>query len=108
MEKGLELAGRLEAWFSQVDKVAIALSGGIDSSLVAFTARKVLGKEAVVAIISASASVKQKELRDARSFTLQFDITLQEVDANEIEDSDYAENPINRCFFCNKSIHFII
>ena len=59
----------------------------------------------VIAIISASASVKQRELKDARNFCKQYDIPLQEIDANEIEDSNYRENPINRCFFCKSALY---
>ncbi|MBN1377936.1 MAG: ATP-dependent sacrificial sulfur transferase LarE [Gammaproteobacteria bacterium] len=100
-----ELIAEIENWYSQIDKAAIALSGGIDSSLVAFTARKMLGKDKVVAVISASASVKMKELKDARNFTQQYDITLQEIDAREIDNPDYANNPQNRCFFCKSALY---
>lgn len=99
------LASKLEKWFHRVNNVAIALSGGIDSSLVAFVARRVLGKEHVVAIISASASVKEKELYDARRFCKQYDIVLKEIDAKEIEDPEYLANPINRCFFCKSALY---
>jgi uncharacterized protein len=105
MENISELAERLENWFTGIEKAAIALSGGIDSSLVAFTARKKLGRENVIAVISASASVKQRDLKDARSFTGVFDIPLQEIDAREIDDPDYAKNPVNRCFFCKTALY---
>ncbi len=101
----MELAAQLENWFQKIKKAAIALSGGIDSSLVAYAARKQLGKESVIAIISASASVKQRELTDARNFCNRFDIPLHEIDAREIDDSNYRENPINRCFFCKSALY---
>ena len=100
-----QLATTLESWFTAMDKVIVALSGGIDSSLVAYVARKVLGKENVVAVISASASVKEKELKDARYFCTAFDIRLEEIDAHEIEDSHYRQNPVNRCFFCKSALY---
>lgn len=99
------IAEQLEKWFQKIDKAAIALSGGIDSSLVAYVARKQLGRENVIAIISASASVKQRELADARNFCIQFDIKLHEIDAREIDDSNYRDNPINRCFFCKSALY---
>jgi uncharacterized protein len=100
-----DLKTRLEGWFDNIQKAAIALSGGIDSSLIAYVAKKQLGKENVIAIISASASVKQKELSDARSFCSMFDINLLEVDAREIDDERYRENPINRCYFCKSALY---
>jgi uncharacterized protein len=99
------LAEKIEGWFVNIEKAAIALSGGIDSCLVAFVARKQLGKENSVAIISASASVKNKELMDARNFCATFDIRLIEIDANEIENENYRENPVNRCFFCKSALY---
>ncbi len=100
-----QLAVKLESWFTGIDKAIVALSGGIDSSLVAYAARKMLGKKNVVAVISASASVKEKELKGARYFCTAFDIHLEEIDAHEIEDSHYHQNPVNRCFFCKSALY---
>jgi uncharacterized protein len=100
-----QLSISLEEWMGKINKAAIALSGGIDSSLVAYVARQVLGKENVVAVISASASVKEKELTDARNFCKRYNIALQVIDAKEIDDQNYRENPINRCFFCKSALY---
>lgn len=105
MEEVESLLNRLETWFSKIEKAVVALSGGVDSSLVAFTARKMLGRENVAAVISASASVKEKELTEAREFCHNYDIRLVEIDAREIDDSHYRENPINRCFFCKSALY---
>jgi uncharacterized protein len=99
------LTEKIEGWFANIDKAAIAMSGGIDSSLVAFVARKQLGKENSVSIISASASVKNKELMDARNFCEKYDIRLIEIDAREIDDENYRTNPVNRCFFCKSALY---
>jgi pyridinium-3,5-biscarboxylic acid mononucleotide sulfurtransferase len=99
------LADRLEKWFTGVNRVAVALSGGIDSSLVVFAARKYLGKENTLAVISASASLKSKELKEARNFCSRYDILLKEIDSGEIEDLNYSNNPINRCFYCKSALY---
>lgn len=104
-EYNQQLAGSIESWFNKIGRAAIALSGGIDSSLVAYVARQVLGKDSMVAVISASASVKEKELTDARNFCHRYDIILQEIDANEIDNPSYRENPVNRCFFCKSALY---
>lgn len=100
-----DLSKSLRTWFEGIEKAAIALSGGIDSSLVAYGARQFLGKENMIAVISASASVKEKELNDARNFCKQYDIVLHEIDAREIDDPNYSENPLNRCFFCKSALY---
>jgi len=105
MRRTEERAAQLEKWFEKIDRAVIALSGGIDSSLVAYIARRVLGRKKLIAVISASASVKQKELNDARYFTKRYDIPLREIDTREIEDPNYANNPVNRCYFCKSALY---
>jgi uncharacterized protein len=105
MNTPIELQHTLENWFKPFKNILIALSGGIDSSLVAFVARKKLGRENVAAVISSSASVKTKDLVDARTFCDQFDISLHEIDAEEINNPEYRKNPVNRCFFCKSALY---
>lgn len=95
----------LQKWFQNQDKVIVALSGGVDSCLVAFLARKFLGKQNAISVISHSASLKARDLKDARNFCERYDIQLEVVDAKEIEDENYASNPINRCYFCKTALY---
>ncbi|WP_066629431.1 ATP-dependent sacrificial sulfur transferase LarE [Labilibacter marinus] len=96
---------KLNQWFQEHPKVLIALSGGVDSCLVAFMARQQLGKNNAIAVISNSASLKQKDLLDARIFADTYDIELVEIDANEIEDINYSSNPVNRCYYCKSNLY---
>lgn len=96
---------RLKDWFAKRTSVLIALSGGVDSCLVAFLARKWLGRENAVAVISDSASLKTKDLDDAKKFCLAYDIALDIIDANEIDDPNYASNPVNRCYYCKTALY---
>ncbi|MBN2347621.1 MAG: ATP-dependent sacrificial sulfur transferase LarE [Bacteroidales bacterium] len=99
------LEQKLGAWFRLHPKVVVALSGGVDSCLVAYLSRKFLGKKNSIAVISASASVKQKDLDVARKFSVLYDIQLIETDAGEIRDPNYTKNPINRCFYCKSALY---
>lgn len=99
------LVKKLEAWFADHKQVAIALSGGIDSSLVAFVARKYLGRAAVIALISTSESLKARDLADARAFAARFDINLVEINSHEMEDPNYLSNPVDRCFHCKTALY---
>ena len=105
MKKTEEHIERLKKWFDEQTSVLIALSGGVDSCLVAYIARLWLGKENAVAVISDSASLKAKDLEDARKFCKTYDIKLDIVDANEIEDPNYASNPIDRCYYCKTALY---
>lgn len=90
----------LENWFRQRKGSLVAFSGGIDSTLVLFLARKFQGRDGAIGVISNSESLKNKDLRLAESFCAEFDIRLKVVKTNELEDIQYSQNPINRCFFC--------
>ena len=95
----------LKSWFEQTPKVLVALSGGVDSCLVAFLSRKFLGKNHAIAVISVSASLKQRDLLIARKFCETYDIQLEEIYGQEINDEKYLSNPVNRCFYCKSSLY---
>ncbi|HZL10424.1 MAG TPA: ATP-dependent sacrificial sulfur transferase LarE [Prolixibacteraceae bacterium] len=90
----------LENWFGQRRGSIVAFSGGIDSSLVLYLARKFQGRDNVVGVISNSESLKNKDFNLAQSFCKEFDIQLNVIKTNELSDLRYSQNPINRCFYC--------
>ncbi len=96
----------VENWFqTNCTKVIVAFSGGVDSCLVAFLARKYLGRENALAIIADSPSLKRKDLEIARAFCKQLDINLEIVKTRELENPNYASNPVNRCYFCKSTLY---
>lgn len=90
----------LEEWFQEQKGSIVAFSGGIDSTLVLYLARKFQGKEKAVGVISNSESLKAKDFKLAQDFCKEFDIKLEVIKTNELEDERYNQNPIDRCFFC--------
>jgi uncharacterized protein len=90
----------LEQWFGQRKGSIVAFSGGIDSTLVLYLARKFQGRDGAIGVISNSESLKNKDFNLAQSFCKEFDIQLCVIKTDELSDSNYSENPINRCFFC--------
>ncbi|HBH49386.1 MAG TPA: ATP-dependent sacrificial sulfur transferase LarE [Bacteroidales bacterium] len=95
----------LERWFSKHPKVLVALSGGVDSCLVAFMARKFNGSRNCICLIGVSPSLKKQDLDSAIKFCTDHDISYRKVFPNEIEDPRYASNPINRCFYCKSALY---
>lgn len=86
-----------------LDGVVVAYSGGVDSSLLAFFARKVLGDNAKIAI-AVSPSLPQEDLEFARKQAEQFCFDLIEVETKEIEDPDYQKNDMTRCYHCKDTL----
>lgn len=95
----------LNEWFSQCPGALVAFSGGVDSSLVAWLARHFLGKEKVVAVISASSSLKLSELDGAKAFCLANDIPLKIIRTQELLNPNYFNNPSNRCYYCKSTLY---
>lgn len=81
-------------------EVAVAYSGGVDSTLLAKVSYDVLGAKAV-AITLVSPMNAQSEMRDAENFAKEIGITHFQIRDNDIEPEVLA-NPVNRCYFCKK------
>ncbi len=94
-----------ENWFKGHAGVLIALSGGVDSCLVAYLARHFLNKNNVVAIIGDSSALKRRDYREAVDFCKQHDLKYQTVSPSEINDPRYNQNPEDRCFWCKNSLY---
>lgn len=95
----------LEKWFDDRSGSIIAFSGGIDSSLLLFLARKWQGRERAIGVISKSESLKEKDFQLAQAFSKQFDILMEVITTKELEDERYNSNPIDRCFFCKDHLY---
>jgi len=95
----------LEKWFREQAGSIVAFSGGIDSSLLLFLARRWQGREAAIGVISDSESLKRKDFQLAQSFSRQFDIILEVIETRELEDERYNENPVDRCYFCKDHLY---
>jgi len=96
---------KLEKWFKEQPGSIVAFSGGIDSSLLLFLARRWQGRQAAIGVISDSESLKRKDLQLAQSFSKQFDINLEVIETHELEDERYNQNPVDRCYFCKDHLY---
>lgn len=94
----------LEEWFGERQGSIVAFSGGIDSTLVLYLARKFQGKENAIGVISNSESLKNRDFLQAKEFCKLFDIHLEVIVTKELEDERYNQNPINRCYFCKEHL----
>ncbi len=85
------------------DGVAVAFSGGVDSSTLAAVSREVLGEKAV-AIVAHSPTYTSEELQEAKKIAKDIGIKLYVVETNELENPDFSRNPENRCYYCKKEL----
>lgn len=104
-ETTAEKLNRLEQWYSRRKGSIVAFSGGIDSSLVLFLARKWQGRVGAIGVISRSESLKTRDYNVARAFSSQYDIQMEVIETRELEDERYNSNPIDRCYFCKDHLY---
>jgi uncharacterized protein len=84
--------------------VAVAFSGGIDSTVVAQAAQLALGDRAI-AVTADSPSVARAELADARRLAEQIGIRHLVVTTEEFANADYVRNDGTRCYFCKSELY---
>jgi uncharacterized protein len=98
------LRDRLLEGLRALGSVAVAFSGGIDSTVVAKAAQLALGDRAV-AVTADSPSVARTELADARRLAALIGIRHQVVATEEFANPDYLRNDGSRCFYCKDELY---
>ncbi len=96
------LAQRLVDWFEPQSHYAIALSGGVDSAVVAQAAS--LSASQVVVVTGRSSSVAARELNDAMQVGQQLDLPHRIIDTQELNNPAYLRNDERRCYFCKQQL----
>jgi len=84
-------------------RVAVAYSGGVDSTLMLKLAHDALGDDAI-AVTAVSPSVPLHEREAAAEVAALIGARVLWINTHEVEDERYAANPINRCYICKTHI----
>lgn len=90
-------------WFGDKNKVMIALSGGVDSALVAYAAFQKLGSSAI-AVTADYKTLSEEELDTAKKVCSEIGIEQILLDYNELENEEFVKNDSNRCFHCRMEL----
>jgi pyridinium-3,5-biscarboxylic acid mononucleotide sulfurtransferase len=91
-------------WFSNNSKSAIvALSGGVDSAVVALAAKKALGLRAL-SITANYKTLSAEELATAKSIANEIGIAHTTIEYNELENPEFVKNDELRCYHCRNEL----
>lgn len=93
----------LVEWFANKNKVMVALSGGVDSALVAYAAFKKLGNSAI-AVTADYKTLSKEELEAAKQICLEIGMKQILLDYDELQNEDFVKNDSNRCFHCRMEL----
>lgn len=93
----------LKQCIQQLGSVAIAFSGGVDSTFLLKTAHDVLG-DGVIAVTASSCSFPKRELEEAKEFCRKEGIRHFICESEELHIEGFAQNPKNRCYLCKSEL----
>jgi uncharacterized protein len=81
----------------------VAYSGGVDSAYLLAEASALLGDRAL-GVIADSPSLPRRALAEALALASRIGARVEVLQTAELENPDYASNPLNRCYFCKTEL----
>ncbi len=93
LQKNLQACGR----------IAVAFSGGVDSTFLLKAAHDALG-DGAIAVTARSCSFPKRELREAQAFCKAEGVRQLVIESEEMEIAGFRHNPKNRCYLCKRAL----
>ena len=88
----------------ELNKVAIAYSGGVDSNFLVSVARETLGKNNVLAVLCSGAMLAQGDYEEAVQLLEDRDVQYEILAMDVFTVPEFAGNDKKRCYFCKKNL----
>lgn len=103
--------GKLSQFLGRFEKIAVAFSGGVDSTLMFYAALETLGPDRVVALyalspLNSAESAAGSRLVFARNFPKE--AVLREVEIAPLLWPEFVRNDKNRCYHCKKRMYLAL
>ena len=87
-----------------MESCIVAFSGGVDSSYLVLIAHQELQLNAL-AVTAESPSYPSHQREIALDLVKRYNFRHEFIASQEMEDSNYVENPSNRCYFCKHELY---
>lgn len=92
----------IKEFFEKYPEVAIAFSGGVDSSYLLYDAKQYAKR--CTAYYVKSVFQPEFEYKDARQLADELQVNLCIIEADVLSSEDVKRNPENRCYYCKQLI----
>ena len=102
-KEALKKLDQLKNMIKELGSVAVAFSGGVDSTFLLKVAHDTLGDSAV-AITAESPLFPHRESKEAEAFCQEQGIRQMKVSVDELVLDGFCQNPPNRCYLCKKDL----
>jgi len=102
MKTGEKLT-QLKELLEEMGEVTVAYSGGVDSTFLLKVATDVL-KDKALGVLAVSPTFPSREYQRAIEVAESFGATIRIIDTHELEDDNFVNNPVNRCYFCKSEL----
>jgi uncharacterized protein len=90
---------QLRCNIEKMSSLAVAYSGGVDSTFLLGVAHDVLQGQ-VIAVTARSSTYPEREFKEAAEFARSKRIKHIVIEVDELEIKGFADNPPNRCYLC--------
>src|SRR3954451_24691547 len=99
-----DIVVRTRTLLAGVQRLGVAFSGGVDSSVMAALAARGLGADRVVAILGVSPSLAATERDEAHAVARHIGVAVAEVETHEGDRPEDRANGPDRCFYCKDEL----
>ncbi len=102
-EQALQKEAELKKYLQKFKSIAIAYSGGVDSTYLASVTHDVLGERCVL-LIADTPSFPREELKEALELAKQQEWNVSIIYPNEFRDERFLKNDSHRCYYCKSEL----
>ncbi|APG28796.1 TIGR00268 family protein [Syntrophotalea acetylenivorans] len=97
-EKLLALQNQL----ASLESIAVAFSGGVDSTLLLRVARDLLGAKRVLAVTAVSPFFPIREQKESKALAAQLGVHQELISIDPLQTPEVTRNDAKRCYYCKK------